>query len=96
MTTISEAEFTQICENIYLDREQIYQFNPNVSHEEVLLWMLLSCLINYLNLLEAETPCFPGAPNAEVYRQAILYVLKGRTKPVFKPTKYLQEMINLK
>ncbi len=94
MTAISEAEFARICEQIYLDREQIYQFNPSVSHEEVLLWMLLACLINYLNLSEAETPCFPGAPDAEVYRQAILHVLRERMETSFVPTKYLDKLTN--
>ncbi len=94
MTTISEAEFARICRQIYLDREQIYQFNPSVPHEEVLLWMLLACLINYLNLSEAETPCFPGAPDAEIYRQAILHVLQGRTEPLFESNQYLKEMIS--
>ena len=95
MTTISETEFVRICQQVYHDREQIYQFNPSVSHEEVLLWMLLACLINYLSLSEAETPCFPGAPDAEVYRQAILHILQTGTKPLFDPAKYLNEMINL-
>ncbi|MEP6925440.1 MAG: hypothetical protein ABI954_13315 [Pyrinomonadaceae bacterium] len=94
MTTISEAEFAQICEGIYADREQIYQFNQSVSHEEVLLWMLLACLISYLNLSEAETPCFPGALDAETYRQAILHVLKGRIEIFFEPERYLDNLTN--
>lgn len=94
MTTISEIEFARICEQIYADREQIYQFNQSVSHEEVLLWMLLACLINYLNLSEAETPCFPGAPDAETYRQAIMHVLQGRAELLFEPEKYLCNLTN--
>ena len=95
MTAISETEFASITRQIYADREQIYQFNEHAPHREVLLWMLLACLINYLNLSEAEIPCFPGAPDAEVYRQAVLHVLQGRTKPVFEPAKYLNELLNL-
>lgn len=95
MTTISEAEFARICQHICADREQIYQFNVNAAHKEVLLWMLLACLINYLNLSETETPCFPGAPDAEVYLQAILHVLQGRTEPAFEAVRYLNELINL-
>ena len=94
MTAISEAEFARICEQIYLDRAQIYQFNPSVSHEEVLLWMLLACLINYLSLSESETPCFPGAPDAGVYRQAILHVLQACMETSFVPTKYLDKLTN--
>lgn len=93
MTKISPAEFARICEEIYQDREQIYQFNPNAPHEEVLLWMLLSCLIGYLNLSEIETPCFPGAPDAELYRQAILHVLKLRAEPDFDAKIALDNLI---
>jgi hypothetical protein len=93
MTKISEAEFARICEQIYLDREQIYGFNPSVSHEEVLLWMLLTCLINYLSLSETEIPCFPGVPDAKVYQQAISHVLQARMEPLFEPTKYLDKLL---
>lgn len=92
MTIISEAEFARICEQIYLDREQIYKFNPNVAHEEVLLWMLLACLINYLDLSDAETPCFPGAPDANIYRQAIRHVLQKRITKSFEIDKYLNKL----
>lgn len=93
MTTISEKEFRQICTQIYQDREQIYKFNPNAEQGEVLLWMLLSCLISYLNLSEQETPCFPGAPDAQIYRQAILFILNNRTEPKFNPEIYLNELL---
>ena len=93
MTTVSEDEFSKICEQIYVDREQIYQFNNNASHNEVLLWMLLSCLISYLNLSDAQIPCFPGTPDAETYRQAILHVLKNRTNPPFNPNQSLQKLL---
>lgn len=93
MATISESEFKRICEQIYVDRKQIYQFNPTAAHDEVLLWMLLSCLISYLSLPDSEIPCFPGAPDAETYRQAILHVLRGRTEPKFDTDFYLREII---
>lgn len=92
MTKISENEFARICEQIYLDRDQIYEFNPNVAHEEVLLWMLLACLINYLNLSDAETPCFPGAPGAEIYRQAIHHVLQKRLITPFEIDEHLNKL----
>lgn len=92
MTKISENEFARICEQIYLDRQQIYEFNSNAAPEEVLLWMLLACLISYLSLSDAETPCFPGAPTADVYRQAILHVLQGRTETFFETDKYLNKL----
>ncbi len=78
MTRISEAEFARICDGIREDRESIVKHNPLGTDEEILLWMLLSCLISYLNLSELETPCFTGVPNADTYRDAILFVLKDR------------------
>lgn len=91
--TISETEFARIAEQIRVDREQIYKFNPNVSRQEVLLWMLLSCLISFLNLTDDETPCFPGAPDAEVYRTAILHVLRRRAAPAFDADSHLARML---
>lgn len=89
MTKISEAEFARICDGIREDRESIIKHNPIGTDEEILLWMLLSCLISYLNLTEIETPCFNGKPDAAVYRDAILFVLKGRLLNDFDPVRYL-------
>ena len=54
MTTISEAEFARICDGINEDRESIIKHNPIGPPDEILLWMLLSCLISYLNLSESR------------------------------------------
>jgi hypothetical protein len=89
VTTISEEEFERICRGIEEDRELIYRHNPIGTEEETLLWMTLSVLISYLNLSEIETPCFPGAPDAETYRRAIIHVLDLRAEPSFEPNKYL-------
>lgn len=78
MTKISEAEFARIVDGIVEDRETIIKHNPLGTDEEILLWMLLSCLISYLNLTEVETPCFTGMPTAQTYRDAILFVLENR------------------
>ena len=78
MTKISEAELVRIVDGIYDDREAIIRHNPIGPGDEVLLWMLLSCLISYLDLTDAETPCFPGAPSADTYRAAILFVVRDR------------------
>ena len=59
---------------------------------EILLWMLLSCLVSYLNLEEIETPCFTGKPDAKTYRDAILFVLNDRREPVFDPEPYLSSL----
>ncbi len=96
MNKISEREFARICAGIRKDRESICKHNPIGTPEEILLWMLLSVLISYLSLLEIETPCFTGMPTAEIYRDAILYVLKNRRQENFDAEKYLNKLIESK
>lgn len=91
---ISEGEFARICEGIKEDREAIIKHNPIGPDDEILLWMLLSCLISYLNLSDIETPCFPGKPSAETYRDAILFVLKDRMMSDFEVKPYLDQLIS--
>ena len=92
MTKISEREFARICAGILEDRETICRHNPLGSEAEILLWMLLSCLISYLSLSEIETPCFSGMPDAETYRDAILFVLNDRKTANFDTEKYLNQL----
>lgn len=92
MTKISEREFARICEGIYEDREIIRKHNPIGTPDEILLWMLLSCLVSYLNLTDIETPCFTGKPDAETYREAILFILKARKEPDFEADSYLKKL----
>lgn len=89
---ISEAEFARICRGINKDRLSIIKHNPLGTDEEVLLWMLLSCLISFLNLTDVETPCFPGKPSAGSYRDAILFVMKDRRSADFDPAKYMDSL----
>ncbi len=93
MKKISEREFARICEGIIEDRETICKHNPIGTEAEIILWMLLSCLISYLSLSEIETPCFNGKPDAETYRNAILFVLKDRKTEDFNAEKYLNDLI---
>lgn len=94
MTKISEAEFARICEGIAEDRESIIKHNPIGTDEEILLWMLLSCLISYLNLTDIETPCFSGRPDAKTYRDAVVFVLRDRRTVEFDIEKYLDALTN--
>lgn len=89
MTKISEAEFARIVDGIARDRESIIKHNPLGTDEEILLWMLLSCLVSYLNLDEVETPCFNGKPDAKTYCDAIAFVLKHRRTGDFAAEEYL-------
>ena len=93
MTRISETEFARICYGIFEDRVSIYKHNPIGTREETLYWMLLSVLISYLSLSEIETPCFTGKPEAETYRQAIIFVLKNRKTSEFDEKSYLDDLI---
>ncbi|MFN0139971.1 MAG: hypothetical protein ACKVQW_07775 [Pyrinomonadaceae bacterium] len=94
MTKITEAEFARIVSGIIDDRESIIKHNPLGTDEEILLWMMLSCLISYLNLSETETPCFNGKPDAKTYRDAIVFVLSDRRSDNFETEKYLLELTN--
>ena len=92
MAYISEAKFSHICDGIRADREMIIKHNPIGPDEEILLWMLLSCLITFLSLEENEIPCFTGRPDAETYKMAIRFVLDGRMETAFDVDRYLGEM----
>lgn len=94
MTTITEAEFARICDGIYEDRASIIKHNPLGTDDEILLWMLLSCLVVYLNLSDTETPCFTGTPDVETYRNAINFVLNDRRIDDFKISKHLTKVTN--
>lgn len=92
MTKISEAEFARVCGGIRDDRESIVKHNPLGTSEEILLWMLLSCLVGYLNLAEMETPCFNGKADAKAYRDAITFVLGDRQSDTFDVNSYLDSL----
>lgn len=92
MNKISEQEFAKICRGIDEDREIIIKHNPLGTREEILLWMLMSCLHSYLSLSDLETPCFNGKPNAETYKDAILFILKNRKTEDFDEEIYLLDL----
>ena len=83
MTQISRTELEKILDGIIADRDSIIKHNPMGSDEEILLWMLLSTLVIYLNLSDLETPCFTGRPDAATYRTAIEFVLRDRLTEEF-------------
>jgi len=93
MTRISEQEFECLCAGIYSDRKSILKHNPIGTRDEILLWMLLSCLISYLSLEEIETPCFTGVPDAHTYSNAILFVLRDRKSHEFDAEVYLGKLL---
>jgi len=92
VTKISQEELARIVDGIIEDRDSIIRHNPIGTHEEILLWMLLSCLVSYLNLGEMETPCFTGKPDANTYRDAIRFVLRDRKESDFGEDAYLERI----
>lgn len=91
--TISETELARICDGIAAVRETLIRHNPIGTDAEVLLWMLLNCLNSYLSLAEKEMPCFTGVPDMRTYRDAIFFVLRGRTADNFNPEPYIDMLI---
>ncbi len=91
---ISEDEFRRICDGIYEDRDAIIKHNPIGTGDETLLWMLMCCLISYLSLEPEETPCFTGKPNADTYREAIHFMLRGRSETNFDPEPDLVKLLS--
>jgi hypothetical protein len=89
MGKITEAEFGRICSGIDRDRDAIIKHNPIGTEEEILLWMLMSCLVSYLSLNELETPCFHGTADARTYRQAIDEILQLRRAGDFDTEEYI-------
>ena len=92
MATIAPKEFERIVDGIIDDRALIIKHNPIGTEEEILLWMLVSCLVSYLSLTEAETPCFPGRADAETYRDAIRFILRNHATPDFDAEPYLAKL----
>lgn len=93
MARISEKELERICGGITEDRINIIKHNPLGSEDEILLWMLLNCLNSYLSLSEKEMPCFTGVPDARTYREAILFVLRGKTRDGFDPEPLIDKLV---
>ncbi len=92
MAKITEREFARICSGLRDDREKIIKHNPHGTDNEILLWMLLGCLNSYLDLAENEMPCFPGRPDEKAYRDAIIFVLRGRSAEIFDPLQYIESL----
>jgi hypothetical protein len=92
MTTISEKDFKKLCDDIYMDRWQIYAFIPNVSRREALLWMLLGCLVSLLSIPILEQPSVYNGSSADPYGDAIREVVLAHTDMGFDPGDYLLEL----
>lgn len=94
MSSISESAFSHICAGIREERDSIVKHNPVGTENEILLWMLLSCLISFLSLTDLETPCFTGTPDENTYRDAILFILNDRREGDFDAATHIERMLS--
>ena len=92
MASINEGEFEALIDGLIADRSVIIRHNPIGTDEEIMLWMLMSCLVSYLSLDTLETPCFSGRPNAATYRDAVRFILTDRRTGDFDPEPYLDKL----
>ncbi|HEX8176747.1 MAG TPA: hypothetical protein VF543_16770 [Pyrinomonadaceae bacterium] len=90
--TISGEEFKRLCDDVYKDRFEIYEFNPAASRRDALLWMLLGCLISLLSITYEELEALTGVSGAEDYGDVIRKLLRERAEPFFDPGPYLEEL----
>lgn len=92
MTTITEEEFLRILNGIIEDADLIHRHNPIGTRAETLLWMMMGCLATYLSLSELETPCFSGRPDADTYREAIVFIVGPRQAHPFEIAAHLDRL----
>lgn len=92
LPAISEAEFVRLCQDVYADRYQIYQFNPGAGRRGALLWMLLGCLMSLLSIPDTEHPSPYDNGSSEPYVDAICEILQNRMRTPFDPRTHLAEL----
>lgn len=94
MNRITETQFRSLCDELYRDREQIYEFNPSATHAEVLLWMVLGSLVSLLSLSDEGIPII-AEPTVANYLETICAVVKTRQANAFDPRQILNDFIAL-
>lgn len=82
---ISETEFIKLCDDLYRDRQQIYEFNPSAGKRDALLWMLLGCLMSLLSATAPEQSARDGIRSSYPYADAVTEILRGHMQPPFDP-----------
>ncbi|HEX8746199.1 MAG TPA: hypothetical protein VF717_03310 [Pyrinomonadaceae bacterium] len=88
--TISAGEFKRLCDEVYRDRQEIYEFNPAAGRRDALLWMLLGCLLSLLSVRDEELEALAGSSGAGDYGEVIHKLLRERGAPPFDPGPYLE------
>jgi hypothetical protein len=90
--TISEVEFRGLCEEIYRDRFEIYDFNPGATRREAILWMLLGCLISLLSVGDDEVQSLADSSSRDPYADAVCKLLRERGAPPFAAQPLVEEL----
>ena len=92
MSSLTAYQFQTLCDDIYADRNQIYEFNPAVSHPEALLWMVLGSLFSLLSLSDEEIPLV-SPPTVANYVDAIRAVVEGHRDGDLDPREILDDLV---
>lgn len=90
--TISAEEFKRLCDEIYRDRREIYEFNPAATRRDALLWMLLGCLISLLSVTYEELEALTDSSGRD-YGNVVCTLLRERAEPPFEPRPYVEELV---
>jgi hypothetical protein len=90
--TISEGELKRLCDEIYRDRFEIYEFNPGAPKREAVRWMLLGCLISLLSVTDAELQALVDSSSLDPYGESVCKLLQERASPPFDPQPHVEEL----
>lgn len=91
METISRDDLKRLCDEIYRDRSEIYEFNPAATRRDALLWMLLGCLISLLSIPHEELEAATNSSGRD-YGDVVCKLLRERVAPPFDPYPYIEEL----
>lgn len=89
---ISREEFEKLCDEIYRDRLEIYEFNPGATRRDALLWMLLGCLISLLSINYEELEALTDSSGKD-YGDVVCQLLRERAEPTFDARPHVEELV---
>lgn len=92
MMKVSEQQFAKLCEDVYLDREQIYNYNPSMNRVDCLEWMILGCLITLLSIEPSDQSYDFETSTEHPYGEVICKLLHNRMTEPFDAKLYLNQL----
>ena len=90
MTKISEGQFKKLCDDVYRDRHQIYNFNPGMSKRDALFWLILGSVYSLLSVPVMYQPSGIDPNSDDPYGDAICEILENRMKEPFDVRAHLE------